>query len=141
MSGGAPSIEQQLINHEGLRQHPYRCTAGKLSIGVGRNLDDVGITAEEAYFLLFNDIAGCKKDLQDIFPAWATFSIGRQWALIDLRFNLGPVRFRGFNRMIAAIRTGDWSRAAAELKESLWWTQVQDARKLTLGRQLLTGEK
>ena len=44
------TIEEQLILHEGLRLKPYRDTVGKLTIGVGRNLDDVGITRAEAFF-------------------------------------------------------------------------------------------
>ena len=32
-------IKEQLVRHEGLRLKPYRCTAGKLTIGIGRNLD------------------------------------------------------------------------------------------------------
>ena len=35
---------------------PYKDTVGKLTIGVGRNLDDVGIGEEEAEVLLRNDI-------------------------------------------------------------------------------------
>lgn len=31
-------IKEQLVRHEGLRLRPYRCTAGKLTIGIGRNL-------------------------------------------------------------------------------------------------------
>ena len=33
---------QQLTLHEGSRSHPYRCTSGKLTIGVGRNIEDRG---------------------------------------------------------------------------------------------------
>ena len=50
-------LTKQLIIHEGLKLEPYQCTAGKLTIGVGRNLDDVGITKEEATYMLENDIA------------------------------------------------------------------------------------
>jgi hypothetical protein len=50
-------LQKQLIRHEALRLKPYRCSADKLTIGIGRNLDDVGITEEEAYFLLGNDIS------------------------------------------------------------------------------------
>ena len=49
-------IKEQLVRHEGLRLKPYRCTAGKLTIGIGRNLDDCGISKTEAYVLLENDI-------------------------------------------------------------------------------------
>ena len=54
-------IKAQLVRHEGLRLKPYRCTAGKLTIGIGRNLDDCGISQTEAYLLLENDIRNCEK--------------------------------------------------------------------------------
>ena len=47
-----------------MRLTPYRDTVGKLTIGVGRNLDDVGITDAEARFLLENDIARTVADLE-----------------------------------------------------------------------------
>ncbi len=37
-------IKAQLVRHEGLKLKPYRCTAGKLTIGIGRNLDNCGIS-------------------------------------------------------------------------------------------------
>ena len=52
-------IKDQLIKHEGLRLKPYKCTAGKMTIGVGRNLDDVGISEQEALDMLFNDVGKC----------------------------------------------------------------------------------
>ena len=51
-------MKEQLLRHEGLRLKPYRCTAGKLTIGIGRNLDDCGISQKEAYALLDNDKIG-----------------------------------------------------------------------------------
>ena len=53
---GKQRVAEQLVIDEGLRLKPYRCSAGKLTIGVGRNLDDRGITSSEAMMLLFNDI-------------------------------------------------------------------------------------
>jgi len=61
-------IKEQLVRHEGLRLKPYRCTAGKLTIGIGRNLDDCGITQSEAYVMLINDIINCEKQLQAKIP-------------------------------------------------------------------------
>jgi len=46
---------RQLREHEGLRLPPYHCPAGKLTIGIGRNLGDKGITEKEAVMLLEND--------------------------------------------------------------------------------------
>ena len=61
-------IKEQLVRHEGLRLKPYRCTAGKLTIGIGRNLDDCGISQSEAYIMLINDIMNCEKQLQAKIP-------------------------------------------------------------------------
>ena len=54
------TLKDQLIKHEGLRKKVYTCPAGKLTIGVGRNLEDRGITEEEALLMLDNDIAQVK---------------------------------------------------------------------------------
>ncbi|HQM17030.1 MAG: lysozyme [Candidatus Cloacimonas sp.] len=61
-------IKEQLVRHEGLRLKPYRCTAGRLTIGIGRNLDDCGISQSEAYVMLINDIMNCEKQLQSKIP-------------------------------------------------------------------------
>lgn len=132
-------LRNQLIRHEGLRLQPYRCPAGKLTIGVGRNLEDKGISRDEALYLLDNDIRECSRDLSSIFPDFHGLEIARKHALIDLRFNLGPSGFRSFKRMIEAAKVDDWDRAAEELKDSLWWNQVQDERKFTLYRQIQRG--
>lgn len=134
------TLIDQLIYHEGERLKPYRCTAGKLTIGVGRNIEDVGITREESRFLLVNDIEKCVTDLLTIFPDFYLYDQARQWALIDLRFNLGPGGFRSFRRMIAAIKRGDWQQAAAEAIDSKWSKQVQYDRVTTITRQMRTGQ-
>ncbi len=61
-------IKEQLVRHEGLRLKPYRCTAGKLTIGYGRNLDDRGISKKEAYAMLEKDILDCEQWLIDEIP-------------------------------------------------------------------------
>jgi len=48
-------IADQITTHEGLRLKPYHCPAGKLTIGIGRNLEDKGITEKEALMLLENE--------------------------------------------------------------------------------------
>ena len=44
-----------ILKNEGIRLHPYLCPAGYLTIGVGRNLDSIGITRAEAFYLLDNE--------------------------------------------------------------------------------------
>jgi len=78
-----------IIEHEAYRKYPYRCSAGKLTIGMGRNIEDRGISPNEALMLLENDIKECAEDLREIFPTFDELPEKRQHALIDMRFNLG----------------------------------------------------
>lgn len=117
------SIEEQLILHEGLRLKPYRCTAGKLTIGVGRNLDDKGISELEALYLLWNDI----KDVMDALDRYAWYrqlDPVRQKVMIDMAYNLGMAGLLKFRRMIAAIELGDYGAAADQMLDSRWAEQV-----------------
>ena len=118
------NLKAMLKKHEGFRGKPYRCTADKLTIGYGRNLDDVGITKEEAEYLLDNDIEQATFDALSIFPLLKSYSETRQAVLINMVFNLGKTRFRGFKNFIKAVKSEDWERAAVEMEDSLWYKQV-----------------
>ena len=112
--------------HEGLRLKPYRCTAGKLTIGYGRNLDDIGISEYEADIMLEEDIFKSTMVLMDIFGNdCETFIPKRKFAaLTDMVFNLGETKFRQFKKMVVAIAKEDWDKAADEAKDSDWYEQV-----------------
>ena len=113
-----------LIKHEGLKLRPYRCTAGKLTIGVGRNLDDVGISELEAMQMLDHDIDECVHDLAGLFGGWYHLSDTRQAVLVDMRFNLGAGGFRKFKNVIRAVNDSDFCEAAREMLNSRWADQV-----------------
>lgn len=115
---------QMLIRHEGLKLKVYKCPAGKLSIGVGRNLEDLGITKEEAIDLAENDIRRCHLELYENFEWYKRLDHPRQDALIDMVFNLGLPRFLGFRKMINALSMGWFEEAAKEALDSEWAKQV-----------------
>ena len=117
-------ILEMLKRHEGFKQFPYLCTAGKLTVGYGRNLDDVGLSEYEAEFLLLQDIKHATKRLTIIFPEFYQFTVNRQAALIDLMVNIGSRKFLLFRKMIIAIKRNDWEDAANEAKDSKWHKQV-----------------
>ena len=106
------TLIDQLIQHEGLLLKPYMDTVGKITIGCGRNLSDVGISHAEAMMLLDHDLDAAVADLAS-FPWFATLDAVRQRAVCDMRFNLGPSRFRSFKRMLRMMSEGDYPRAAA----------------------------
>ena len=84
------SLTDLLKRHEGYSRSPYRCTAGALTIGYGRNLDDVGIDRDEADYLLNRDIDRAVSNLRNE-PYWLDLSEVRQAVLISMVFN--PVSY------------------------------------------------
>lgn len=127
----------QLRLHEGWRSIAYMDTVGKITIGCGRNLSDVGLSDAEIRTLLDHDLDAVIADL-DQFPWFARLDAIRQRVLIDFRFNLGPERFRGFRSFLAAMDSGDTTKAAKAMRDSLWFRQV-GARAVRLQQMLLTG--
>jgi len=118
-------VKEQLVRHEGLRLKPYRCTAGKLTIGIGRNLDDCGISQSEAYVMLINDIMNCEKQLQARIPdIYNKLDEVRKSVLLNMCFNLGINGLLGFKNTLAFIQAGDWERAANNMLVSKWAKQV-----------------
>jgi lysozyme len=118
------SVEELLIQHEGLQLRPYMDASNKLTIGVGRNLDDTGITRDEALLLLHNDIDRITQQLDVSLPWWRSLSVTRQNVLISMAFNLGVQGLLGFTRMLSYLQDGDYSGAAEEMLSSKWATQV-----------------
>jgi lysozyme len=116
-------VKALIEEHEGRRPKPYKCTAGKTSIGIGRNLDDVGLSDEEIDLLFANDLKRAQ-DAANKYPWFAGLSEVRKAAVLDLLFNMGPTRFAGFRKFIDAMANKQFARAAAELKDSRWFTQV-----------------
>lgn len=131
-------LERLLIRHEGLRLKPYKDTLGKTTIGIGRNLDDVGISEEEALDLCDNDIAVATREALDSLHNWfALCGYVRQAVIVSMIFNMGIQRFLGFKKMIAACESGDWDMAAHEMVNSEWANQVGE-RATELANMLST---
>ena len=124
-------LHEMLIRHEGLRLKPYRDTVGKLTIGIGRNLDDVGITREEAMILLNHDIAKVQREVKKTFPWFSHLNGVRKNVVLNRVFNLGLPRLRQFKKAIAALRANRWDEAAKQMLDSRWARQVgRRAREL-----------
>lgn len=129
---------EQLKRHEGLRLKPYRCSAGKLTIGYGRNLDDAGISESEAVWMLGNDVQKVRQALSGL-QWFLSLDPVRQNVCINMAFNLGVARFLGFKNTIAGIVDKDYHRAADEMLNSRWAKQV-GKRAEELAEQMRRGE-
>jgi len=133
------AMRGQLTLHEGLRLMPYLDTVGKTTIGVGRNLTDVGITNSEAMLMLDNDIIRSMSDLDQQFLWWRDLNDVRQMVLVDMAFNLGIGGLSKFVRTMKAVERGDWDAAANGMLESKWAKQVK-GRAVKLAKMMRTGE-
>lgn len=122
------SAIELIARHEGFRSKPYRCPAGKLTIGFGRNLEDKGISREEARILLRNDVLDALRwaivVAQENQVDFHVLPFTVRLALVDMAFNLGPGGLRSFKRMWKALGRKDWDRAAYEALDSKWAKQV-----------------
>lgn len=125
------ALRYQLKIDEGVRLKPYLDTEGKITIGTGRNLTDVGISMTENDFLLSNDIVRTVKELDVVLPWWKQLPQVQQNVLANMTFNLGIGRLLGFKHFLEALKAGDLENAAKEMLDSQWALQVGDrARRL-----------
>lgn len=131
-------LRKQLIVEEGLRLKPYLDTVGKWTIGVGRNLSDVGITQDEAMLMLDNDLLRVESELSDRFDWFAALSPVRQDVLLDMAFNLGIKGLAQFHMTLTAITLGDYESASRQMLKSVWAEQVGQ-RAIRLAEQMRTG--
>lgn len=153
------ALIDQLILHEGMELKVYQDHLGIDTIGVGRNLQDRGITDGElsfmnilrsdvyeqgiteanARFLLSNDIDIVEKELSDAHPCISTLNDVRCRVVLDMGFNLGVPRLCRFKKMWAAIHDENFDTAAIEMLDSRWASQV-GKRAERLSDAMRTGE-
>lgn len=140
----------QLKRHEGFRSNFYLCSAGKKTIGYGRNVDAnplfLGspicepVSPEIAEDILIADIDSTILLLES---KWEFFSecaeSPRRDVLINLGFNIGINKFLQFKRLMAAVEKSDWTAAANSLKNSKWYSQV-GRRSIELVAQMESGQ-
>ena len=130
---------EQLKIHEGVKLKPYKCTAGKLTIGVGKNIEDNGITLEEAEYLLQNDIAEARSQLLHAFPWVGELNDARISAMINFTFNVGIGTVKKFENTLSYMQSGEWDKAADEMMDSRWARQVGN-RAIEVTEQIRTGK-
>ena len=133
------NIIDQLALHEGVKRFPYKCTSGKLTIGVGRNIEDMGISDDEIYYMLKNDIRRVDNELNNAFRFYKNLDPVRKDAMINMAFNLGLTRLRGFRLALKLMETKDYEEASIEFLDSLWASQVGQ-RALDVSHMIKYGE-
>ena len=150
----------KLIAHEGLRLQVYQDTLGIDTIGIGRNLEDRGITKEEldwmdipnmdavyeygiteadAMYLAKNDVQIVEKELVHSHPCVDKLDAVRQLVVMDMAFNMGVPRLSKFKKMWNAVHENKFDIAAKEMLDSRWAIQVK-SRSTKLAHAMHHGE-
>jgi lysozyme len=118
------TLRNRLVRHEGLRLRLYRDSLGKATIGVGRCLETRGISEEEAFYLLDNDIEHCKEGVDQALPWIYSLDESRRDVLYEMAFQLGLNGLLGFKNTLAAIKAGRYADAAQGMLNSQWHHQT-----------------
>ena len=126
--------------HEGLELKPYKCTSDKLTIGIGRNIEDIGIIEAEARYLLQNDVDRILKEVEH-WTFLEKLNDVRQAVILDMVFNMGVSRFNAntWVKTFAAIQDEDFDEAANQMLDSKWANQVGQ-RAIRLSQMMRKGE-
>ena len=110
-------LKALLIRHEGIRNHLYKDSKDKWTIGIGHNVDDLGLSNNIINFVFDEDIDSHTYFLSK-FEWFHLLDENRQCALYDLAFNVGDKNFERFEQMIKALENSDFKKAAQEILES-----------------------
>jgi lysozyme len=138
----AAKLYAELNTDEGRRYRPYRDSVGKLTAGVGRNLDDVPFSDDEIDLMLKNDVDRATAALDKNIPWWRTLNGVRQNVLANMCFNMGWGDGRkglsSFINTLAKVKASDYAGAADGMLASKWATQV-GARAQRLAKMMREG--
>ncbi len=128
-SYGIEKCRKMLTRNEGRKRKIYKDIVGKQTIAVGWNIEDKGLPDEAIDLLLDIGIAEAEDTLDKLWYEWRSLSYTRQLVLIDMAFNLGLAKFRGFKKFWKALKAGHIAGACAEMVDSKWYRQVGQRAK------------
>lgn len=116
--------EQYLVDEEGYRQFPYRCTAGKLTIGIGFNLDDTGLSMDESLLILRHRIVKIRNAIRKKCPWYDSLAEARQACLVGMAYQMGIEGLFKFKVTLAYAEAGRYEEAALNMLASKWARQT-----------------
>lgn len=132
-------LRRHLGLEEGYERFPYKDTVGKLTIGIGHNLTDNGLTDPVIEMIYQIDAAQAEASLDHYLPWWRGLDAIRQVVLADMTFNIGINAVLEFKNTLASVQSGDFAAAAQGMRQSLWAKQV-GSRAEKLAVMMETGE-
>jgi len=121
-------LSDRIEQHEGRRNRPYRCSRGKLTVGVGRNIDDVSFSDDEIDLMLKNDIRRARNGAET-FLAYQSLNEVRRGVLVEMIFQMGVAGVAKFRKFLEAAYMHEWQTAHDEMLDSRWHKQTPTRAK------------
>lgn len=114
---------------EGNKKFPYKCSEDKVTIGIGRNLEAVGLTSDEINYLYKNDERRAIRGAASLVDEFQWLSDDRKIVLVSMVFQMGVTGVSKFKKMIIAINKGNFHEASNEMLDSKWAKQTPERAK------------
>lgn len=119
---------------EGCKLKLYRCTSNKLTIGIGRNIEDNGIRKDEVKLMFKNDVDEVVNNLAPALKRkfginFNSLSDIRQEVLLNMAFQLGIPRLLKFKNTFRYLKNKSFKKCSIEMLNSLWAKQTPKRAK------------
>lgn len=135
---------------------PYLCTAKKVTIGWGHNLNaspiitDTGdiitannavpISDEVAERVLQSDIKKVQSGMESALPWTGALPDVRYFTLVNMGFQMGIQGLLKFKRVLSAVQQKEYTQASLYMLESRWAKKQTPNRARKLSEQMKTGK-
>ena len=141
------ALREQLKIDEGVKYEIYKDHLGYPTFGIGHLItendpehgepDGKEISEDRVNEVFATDVAKFVSESKILFPDLDELPDVAQQVIVNMAFNMGRPRLSKFKNFIAGVNDRDWTRAAEEMMDSRWATQVGD-RAIRLRNQILT---
>lgn len=132
-------LMRMLIRDEGWRNRMYTCPAGKLTIGVGFNLEANAMCDAAIGAQMRHDIAKAQTQAAGVIgDVWAEMDEVRRDVVTSMVFQMGAGGFAKFTDTIGLIQQKKWAEAADAMLQSKWAKQTKK-RAERLSQMMRTG--
>lgn len=119
-------VHNHFIAEEGFKLESYTDHQGNWTIGIGHLLGrdnafrGLRWSEEKVRQVFENDLDIALSNARQVFPGFNTMPPKVQLAIMDMLFNMGLGRFRGFKKTIRLLNSGLYAEAAVEAMDSEW---------------------
>lgn len=124
----------------------YEDSKGILTVGVGHNIEERGISQAVSELMFEEDLQITVDECSQRFSWFNDMGEVRQAAIVDMVFNMGMPTFRTFTNTISYLSNRSYLSASMEMLrgtgpegKSKWYNDV-GSRALTISKMVETGE-